>query len=405
MNAPSVTAAPSPGPVERLFTATFSWLVLGHLLQALGYASAPLLPLYLEHLDANHTTIGLIMSTAAVSGLIFRPLVGWALDTMGRKPTIMVGTAVLVAGMAALGLVTDIGPTVYAARFLIGIGIGTLFTGYFTLASDHIPTSRRTEGIALFGISGLLPLMVNPLIQGSGVDGAALRWVFPGLAVLIALSFVALRFVPDEEPQASREPVRLSDVTRALRQPGLLPVWLAAIVFAALVATFLAFATVAAKHRGVDNPAMLWLTYALGACAVRLFGARIPDRVGPTNLIAPSLACYVAGLLMVAQGTSNQTFLVAGAIAGLGHGYCFPVLISQVVQRAPERLRGSALAMFTALWEVSALAFTPVLGYIADVSSDAVLFGSAALLAIAGLVAWLPLEYRAIHLATRRTAG
>src|SRR4030095_7679636 len=117
---------------EPLITKNFALLVLAHLLQARGYASMLLLPLYLQHLGASRTEIGAIMATAAISGLLTRPLVAWALDTLGRKPTLVAGTLTLVAGMLLILAVDRIGPMIYLARIVIGAGVGVLFAAYFT---------------------------------------------------------------------------------------------------------------------------------------------------------------------------------------------------------------------------------------------------------------------------------
>lgn len=379
---------------EALITAPFMLLVTGHLIQALGYSSTPLLPLYLGHLEATHSQIGVILAMGSIGGLLLRPVVGWALDAWGRKPTLIVGTLMLVLGMAMIGGVDRIGPLIYIARLIVGVGIGALFTGYFTFATDLIPASRRTEGIALFGVSGLLPLAINPFLGKAGFEVSELRWFFVGLAGVIALSLVALMLLREPERVGSSEPVKLAAVGRALTERALWPVWLATLLFAGLVSLYMAFATLTATARGIDNAGVLWLTYAGGAISVRLFGARLPDRVGPANMVAPALALYVVAMVVTASASHWVAFTAAGALAGLSHGYCFPVLTSQVVTRSPERLRGSALAMFTALWEVAALGLTPAFGMIADAGGDALMFVSAALVGVVGLMMWAPLEHR-----------
>ncbi|MBH25605.1 MAG: hypothetical protein CMH57_14370 [Myxococcales bacterium] len=382
-----------------LITAAFLLLVLGHSLQALGYSSMPLLPLYLEHLQADRTEISLIMSTAAVSGILFRPLVGWSLDVFGRRPTLTVGTVILVISMALIGLVDTIGPLIYAARFLFGIGVGALFTGYFAFVSDIIPVSRRTEGIALFGVSGLAPLALNPVHQRLVGEPANLRWLYPGLAVIIFASLLCIWLIPEPnqatgEQDEPRPGVTVSDIVKALLEPRLWPVWWASVIFAGLVALFMTFATVVAEACGVEQPATLWVAYAGGAIGVRLFGARLPDRLGTRNLVAPALGCYVVAFMLAAGASSATGFIVAGLLAGLGHGYCFPVLTSQVVSRSPDHLRGSALAMFTALWDASKLALMPLFGNVSDRLGDAVMFSMVAVTALAALVAWAGLEHR-----------
>src|SRR5574339_55953 len=144
---------------RAILTRPFLLLTAAHLLASVGYASMVLLPLYLDHLHATRSEIGVIMAISFIGGVALRPAVGWALDRLGRKSTLVIGTIVLSASMCCFWLVTSISPLVYAVRIFFGIGTGAIFTGYFTFASDLIPAERRTEGLALFGISGLIPLL------------------------------------------------------------------------------------------------------------------------------------------------------------------------------------------------------------------------------------------------------
>ena len=74
-----------------LWTRPFCILTLSHLLGALGYASMLLLPLYLTHLGGSRAEVALIMSSAHLSGLLTRPLVGWSLDAIGRRRSLILG--------------------------------------------------------------------------------------------------------------------------------------------------------------------------------------------------------------------------------------------------------------------------------------------------------------------------
>ncbi|MEQ1507781.1 MAG: MFS transporter, partial [Myxococcota bacterium] len=263
-----------------MWTRPFALLTAGHFLQAVAGSALILLPVYLDHLGADRTAVGVVMAASALGGLAVRPLVAWTLDRVGRRPTLFAGTAVLTAGMAALGLVDRVGPFVVGVHALIGAGEAALFTGYFTLAADLVPERRRTEGLALFGISGLVPLVINPIAGQLAIAGADFRWFFPALGGLVALSSVTLAPLPETAPGTARPPPSARAVLDALRHRALWPVWLATVVFAGLVALFMAFVTVAAADRGVPDPGVVWLTYAIGAVTVRLVGRGVPDRVG-----------------------------------------------------------------------------------------------------------------------------
>ena len=377
---------------EPVLTRPFLLLVAAHFLQALGYASLILLPLYLDHLGASRSEVGVVMASAAVGGLVVRPVVAWSLDRVGRKPTLYVGTVVMVAAMASLGLVTSVGWAVVVVHTVIGIAEAALFSGYFTLAADIVPETRRTEGLALFGISGLLPLVVNPIAGGLGVEGADLRWFFVVVAVLIGGSLPFLWPLAERAPRTAKVGPSLVEVLDSLRHRALWPVWTATMVFAGLVAIFMSFVTVAAADAGAGNAGIIWLTYAAGSVGIRLFGASIPDRVGPSRMVPPSLLAYVAAFVVAAFASTDGGFALAGLLAGFAHGACFPVLTGQAVTRTPANQRGAALSLFTALWDLVKLLLVPIAGWVADVASDqGMLLGSAAL-AVVGLGVWAVLE-------------
>ncbi|MEM6931597.1 MAG: MFS transporter [Myxococcota bacterium] len=376
----------------RLFTRAFTVLMLAHALQSLGFASLLLMPLFLDHLGASRAEVGVILATSAVGGLAVRPLVGWALDRVGRLPTLAVGTAFLAGGLGSVAFVDDLGGLVYLAHACLGIGTGSLFTGYFTLAADLVPPSRRTEGLALFGIAGLVTLTVNPLADALGIEGPALRGFFVVMGGLVVVSGLLLTLLPrDVTTSAAPRGAALPSLGALHRRP-LWSVWWATLVFSTLVAVFMAFATVTAQDRGVDDPATVWLSYAAGAVTVRAFGARLPERIGPSRMVVPALLAYVVGTLGAAGAASTLGFGVAGLFAGIGHGFAFPVLTGQVVSRVEGELRGSAMALFTALWDLTKLGLVPVAGLLADVAGDGPMLFTFAMAGAASLLVWRRLE-------------
>lgn len=369
-------------------------LVIAHFAQAIGWSSMLLFPLYLAHLGASRTEIGSIMGASAIGGLLLRPVVGWSLDHKGRRLTLAVGTVIACVAMGGVYFMDRIDWLAWAIRFVFGIGTAATFSGYFTFCTDIVPESRRTEGIALFGISGLVPLAVNPIATEIGVVAVDVRWFLPLLALLFLSSLVPLWGVP--EPEHLRTPgprPSLSDTLNALRSRPLWPVWLATIAFSSLVMVFMSFASVTAENRGLGKPTAFWLTYAAGAVSVRAFGARLPDRLGTHNLLAPAVGLCIAGALVLARAQDMATLQLAGLFGGMGHGYCFPVLTSQVTERTPQAIRGSALSGFTALWDLSFLLSPPLLGYLADRTSDAVMFSTAACVGTGALLVWVFTEH------------
>ncbi len=105
-------------------------------------------------------------------------------------------------------------------------------------------------------------------------------------------------------------------------------------------------------------------------------------------MIVLSILAYAAGLALMAFAESAFMLGAAALVAGLAHGAIFPILTSQVVLRSRTAERGSAISIFTSLFEVSVLLAAPAVGFLIDDFSYRVGFGSAALALVIGAIAY-----------------
>ena len=384
-------------------------LMFGHGAQALGYSSMPMLPVLLVYYGASREEVGWVMAAGSAGGLLFRPIVGWALDAWGKVRTLMVGTTILACAMMSMGLIEDVNWVAYGARFLFGIGAGVCFTGYFALATDLIPKERRTEGTAIFGVSGLLPLALNPIWDYVSESPEQISFVFPvlGLCVLGSLLTFAKGFdfrgtsLPKEQSESSASTVRLRDLFTL----DTLSIWWMTPFFGGTVSAFLVHALVSAETRGLDGAVWMWVAYAASAIAVRLGGGALPDRFGNHNFIVPASAAYVGAAWCMAGAESWVMATVAGGLAGIGHGYCFPILVSSLMTRVPEAMRGRAMAGFTGLWDIASLVAAPAVGKGIDVYGDSLAFWAMGAVALFGVSGWALLEYFSLRSFRRRYAS
>lgn len=371
---------------------------------ALSLIASVLLPIRLDWLGATRTEIGVALALVALGGLLSRPAVGWALDAVGRKAVINVGIFCSVVGITVLGFVEAIGPLLYATQVFWGIGVGAFFTGIFTFAADHIPESRRTQGMAIFGVFGLIPLGLYGIVETLDINAESLHRVFWVVAALVATSFVFLSTVPElprlatnatrtDEPEALG--ARLTQVRRGLLTPSLMPVWLADILFGMMFAVFLAFAAVTATREGMESPGHIWLAYAALALGVRTIGSGLMYRVGAERIVVPALGLYVIAMGLMAFAHTSWMFVLAGAFAGAAHGYCFPILASLVVTRSNDAVRGIGFAFYTGLWDFCLFAMRPLCGWVADQWGDRAMYSGVAIAVGIGMVALVWLERRA----------
>ena len=390
----------TPGQTNReavpLFTRDFVFLLICHGLVAVGWSSMLLLPTYFHRLGFARAEIGELMAAASIGGLVMRPMVGWALDKFGKRATLTLGKLVLMAGMLTLGTPSPSLSDLYLARILIGIGAGTIFTGFFAFVAQHIHPNRRTEGIAIFGISGLLPLALNGAATYVQPDAATINALFPKLVLPILLATLILWRVREQRASMGVSlPGKKSVQFRfgSLFSLPLISVWIASLIFSTLVSAFMAFATLSTYGISAQNPQNIWVWYAFGAVGVRLIGSKAPDFLGPVNFVVPSIVTYGCAFIGLSEGIYAWHYALAGLLAGFGHGFCFPVLTSLVIGRACEEGTSRALALFTALWEIAALSTTELLGKIGDNQGMNILFTGLGCATVLSLSIWVAVEH------------
>jgi len=373
---------------ERLFTRPFLLVSFANFTSGMSYALFLHFSGYLADLGANDTQIGLIYGATAVASIAMRPLLGTVMDRYGRRPVILVGNVLNVVFILLYLTVSTIGPWVYAVRIGHGVAEAMLFSALFTYGTDVIPASRRTEGIALFGVSGLLPIGVAGVVGDVILSIAGFRELFltaAGFALATLLLSLPLperrpKLKPGESPQGFWKIV----TTR-----NLLPIWWMIGSFSTVLTAYFVFIRRYVDDTGIGSVGLFFSAYVAVAILERIFLGWLPDRIGRARVLYPSLAALVAGFFVLAGASSWVGVAVAGALCGAGHGFVFPILTAMLVDRAPDTDRGSAMSFFTALFDVGTLIGGPILGLIIDNAGWSPMYvASGVALGLAAVVFW-----------------
>ena len=330
-------------------------------------------PGFLKGLGAGEVEIGLIVGLTAVASIAVRPSVGRAMDQRGRRPVILFGNVVNVAVLALYLTVGELGAWLYAVRITHGFAEALLFTALFTYGADQVPATRRTEGIALFGISGILPIALGGVLG----DIILARWDFDVFFVVV-LGFGILSLLLSLPLPESHKPGTGGDQPQrflaSVLQKNLVPLWWVTLVFSLALTAYFTFLKTFVIDTGIGSVGLFFSAYAATAIGLRLFAAWLPDRVGPKRVLYPALGSMVLGFIVLASATGSGGIAVAGVLCGAGHGYAFPIVMGMVVSRAAEADRGSAMAIFTGLFDVGALLGGPAFGAIIRFGSYSSMF-------------------------------
>lgn len=368
---------PGAAADERLWTGPFVLCFVTNLCQGTAFNLFLHLPGHLHDLGANDVQIGLISSLTALAAVALRPPVGRAMDVRGRRPVILWGGALHAFATALYLAVERIGPLLYGVRVLHGFAEALLFSALFAYAADRVPARRRTEGLALFGVSGMLPVSLGGWIGDALLPGHGFRALFALAAALALASFVLSFRMPE-----ARRPLFVASATTgaraALRQRELRPLWLIGSVFSVALTAFFVFIKRFVDETGIGSVGLFFGAYTGAALALRLLLGWLPDRVGPKRVLAPALLALCAGFAVMSVAASERSLVAAGLLCGFGHGFTFPILFGLVVSRTPEDNRGTTLALFTALFDFGVLVGGPLFGLVIE------RFGFSAMFATAG---------------------
>jgi MFS family permease len=373
---------------ERLFTKPFLLVSVANFASGMAYALFLHFSGYLADLGASDTQIGLIYGATAVASIAMRPLLGTVMDRYGRRPVILFGNILNVVFVLLYLTVTTLGPWVYAVRIGHGIAEAMLFSALFTYGTDVIPKSRRTEGIALFGVSGLLPIGVAGIVGDFVLSIAGFRELFLTAAGFAVLTLVLSLPLPERRP-ALKPGESPRGFWKIVVQRDLLPIWWMIGSFSTVLTGYFVFIRRYVDDTGFGSVGLFFSTYVAVAILERVFLGWLPDRVGRMRVLYPSLGILVVGFFVLAGAGSWVGVAIAGGFCGAGHGFIFPILTALLVDRAPETDRGSAMSFFTALFDVGTLVGGPTLGAIIDSAGWGPMYVVAgAALGVASVVFW-----------------
>ncbi|MGE0705770.1 MAG: MFS transporter, partial [Vicinamibacterales bacterium] len=287
----------------------------------------------------------------------------------------------------------SLGPRLYAIRVLDGAAAAMWYTALFTQAADLVPVQRRIEGLAMFGISGLLPVAAGAQFGDAILALATYREVFLGalgLAVFGGVLCLRLENVRSEHARpGSPRSVRATAAER-----DLVPVWLAGFAFFVAVAAIFGFMKTFVLETGLGRVGTFFTAYAGVAVSLRIFLGWLPDQVGAHRTLGLAMSAYAAGLLVLAVANSPALVVVAALLCGAGHGYSYPVLLSLVVGRTHYSERGVATAFFTSLDWLAHLVAGPAVGYVIEDAGYGEAFTLLAALLMIGIAVFYAIDRR-----------
>ncbi|PRI11958.1 MFS transporter [Leucobacter massiliensis] len=138
---------------------------------------------------------------AAGNAILIFPSGRWN-DTLGRRPMLVTGAAVLALSYLALPASPEIW-VVFVILFVAGAGSALVNPGQQAVLADVLAQRRGGGVVAAYSMTSDLGGVMGPLVAGALVDAAGFGWAFGVTAALLAAATLAWLAVPDSRRLAS----------------------------------------------------------------------------------------------------------------------------------------------------------------------------------------------------------
>jgi MFS family permease len=326
----------------------------------------PVFPRFIEGpLGGSDVAVGVSGGAFSLTAVILRPFAGRAGDRLGRRPLMVVGSAIVAAAVALNTVVSSLG-VLMLLRLMSGVGEALFFVGAAAAVNDLAPEERRGEAVSLFSLALYGGISFGPIIGESVLGDGRFSSVWWLAAASGAVAMLLALRVSDARPER-----------RAAGAPGARIIHPAAILPGLVLfctvwgfAAFSSFVSLYALELGMSGSRFVFFTYSFTVLLIRLFGARIPDLLGSRRAATIATSTVAAGMAIMSVWRSPAGLYVGAFVFGIGQAFAFPALMTLAVRGAPASERGAVVGTYSAFVDlafgIGALSLGPVahgLGY------------------------------------------
>jgi MFS family permease len=325
---------------------------------------------------------GLAVTIGFLATMLARPIAGRVADWGNPRRVIIAGSSLAAFGALAHLLSANLA-TLIAARLLLGLGEGTLFTASIGWVLASVTPERRGAISGRFGLSMWGGLSCGPLLGAALQPGLGFNavWILacglPVCGLLLLLSTTSMRSLP----------------TSAAPQPTLLPraAWApsSSYVFASIGYGVIASSLEARlTELAIPFRGMALAIFGASFLTTRLFGSHLVDRHGVDNILISALLIEAVGLAGLSFATSSATCFIFDVTTAAGLALVYPCYVAWVAERAKSDERITALGVVISAWDLGVAIGGPLAGLL---SRDAYVwaFCAAAAASLIALVAFL----------------
>ena len=328
-------------------------------------------PLMVIALTGSASLAGLSVGLIGLSRFLVSYPVGKITDAYGRKPGILLGLALALAGTIVLGLSMNLQSITALAAGMLVFGMGMNAAQQLRVAAtDMYPPSLRAQALGYVALGSLVGLMITPVLVSTsdhlasrlGQDPLGLPWLL--LPVLIVLGMLLVAFVRPDPKEIGMNlasyypglavPARSPSSDRAAFSVlGLLrhaPTRLAIVSNCAAqgnMAIVMVLTSLVLAHHGHSLTAIAFshMFHSMGMFAFTIPLGRLADRHGREPVMIPGVATTLVGACLVTFMETFWSVTLGTFLVGIGWAAANVAATALIADQSTTVHRGRAIGV------------------------------------------------------------
>ena len=361
----------------------------------------PLLPIFAASLGASDSFIGLIISVSTLTGMIFKPVIGFLSDIWGRRSWLLVGTAFFTF-MPFVYTFVDSTQTLFTVRLVHGFA--TAVYGPVSLAYvAERAHDNKGELLGWFGIAKTSGYVIGPLSAGLLLMYLDPEEVFTLIGILSSAAFIPVLLLAENKPSAQNprvlslprkflSAIRFGAGSSVVWISGALEGWVYMAVYA--VKAFLPIYGLA-EGFNVFQVGIFFAVQELVHIVINPLGGRLGDKFGYLLTVVAGMVVIAGAIFYIPSAKQLVALLTTASVIGVAQALIFPSTLAMISIRFTGQGIATGMAISGSLKNAGKIAGPIIAGLLITMFDyDVTLRGMGLLLASSALVLVIALRQR-----------
>lgn len=302
--------------------------------------------------EQEASSLGFVLSVAALVALVANPLVGHLSDRTTsrwgrRRPWMAGGTVVLFIGLFIIAVAPSV-PVVLIGWILGQIGGNMILAPLLATIADQVPEQQRGRISANVGVMQNLGILAAAYVASWFTHNMLLLFLVPAVvAMVIVLGYCFV--LPDRQVRVHPEPgswgrLLSSFWVNPIRYPDFGWAWisrfmiiLASFLFITFRVFFLESRVGLTTDEAVQAITVGVLIYTIAIVITAQIGGYLSDRTGRRKIfVVLAAATFALGTYLLVHVDSVSQFYMVEAVIGAGYGLYWAVDMALVVDVLPN---------------------------------------------------------------------